>query len=868
MMPMSKTAKEKANKKKSLSFLNIQGDLYEAVIKNALEGFIILSLEGDILDVNEAFSKMHGYSRDELLSMKVYDLAPTKITLNDYTELIKDHIKMGGANFETQHRCKDGSIIDVMVSSKYLDVGGGVFFSFHRDVTGQKRKEKKEHKHLERTREALKISDERLGTVVDSISEVIILLDEDGRYIDIITGSEELLYNEREKIIGLLLHDALPKDIADAGLKAIKKAIKTSKTQTIEYKLDVPAGERWFEGRISPLKSKSDKKLVVMVARDITEHKQMDDQIRESESQYRTLIELGTKIGEAVVMLQDVEGKEGLHVYVSEQWPKITGYSREELLDASFFCLVSPKDKEVSIQRHWQKMAGETIPDLFELTIIRKDGEEVPVEITSAVTNYQCKPTNVVYIRDVSERKKLENDLLEEKYHYQTLFESTPIAMLEEQHINKKQKISELGFTNIEDIVNYYYENPHEWVELISMKEDDSHRFFNSALLELFDVNNISEFDSMIQKKFLKAAQTLKDTGSEIYNLKQKITAQINLVMGTGECAYDDYFYTCKGKWRHIHVNLLRLPCDYNHQDRIRTVLSSKDISEYVNIKDKLYYYMNKLEEIVRERTKELSTEIEVRKRTEENLANLYVSEQSLRKQVEAQIEQRIEYTRALIHELKTPLTPMLVASSFLVENLDGAPKEFAEAVIRSGRKLEKRVNELIDISKGEVGLLSLQCNKIDIIKLLNNIVKEVETRIEKRGLVLATHFPRYLPVILGDEARIEQVILNLIDNAVKFNRNKGNIAISATTTETDIIISVSDTGIGIDPKQIDCLFQPYKLLEKKGNDEGGLGLGLALSKMFVEMHNGRIWLDSKEGEGSTFSFSLPIPNKAKKGKK
>ena len=138
------------NENKHFSCLDIRKDLYKAVIKNALEGFIILDLKGNILDVNEAFSRMHGYSREELLSMKVYDLSPVTITPEDYAEFTKGHIEMGGANFETRHRRKDGRVIDVLVSSKYLDVGG-IFFSFHRDITEQKREQRKERKLLKQT---------------------------------------------------------------------------------------------------------------------------------------------------------------------------------------------------------------------------------------------------------------------------------------------------------------------------------------------------------------------------------------------------------------------------------------------------------------------------------------------------------------------------------------------------------------------------------------------------------------------------------------------------------------------------------------------------------------------------------------------
>ncbi len=163
--------------------------------------------------------------------------------------------------------------------------------------------------------------------------------------------------------------------------------------------------------------------------------------LKETENRYRTLIELGTKIGEAVIMLQDIDDKEGVHTYVSDQWPNITGYSRKELLGTSFLDLVSHQYQDGSIKRHRQKMGGKTIPDLFELSIIRKDGEEVPVEITSAMAEFQGKIANVVYIRDITLRKKTEQALIDSEEYKDKLEKVVEERTheLEQELINRKE---------------------------------------------------------------------------------------------------------------------------------------------------------------------------------------------------------------------------------------------------------------------------------------------------------------------------------------------------------------------------------------------------------------------------------------------
>ncbi len=140
--------------------------------------------------------------------------------------------------------------------------------------------------------------------------------------------------------------------------------------------------------------------------------KQAEEAVRESEERYRSLLELGGQIGEAVVMLQDTAQGEAIQTFVSDEWTRITGYSREELLGRSFFSFVHPKHWAASEDRHRRRMAGESIPGLFEISIVKKDNTEVPIELTSAYTTYKGERANVVYIRDITARKWMEEQLI------------------------------------------------------------------------------------------------------------------------------------------------------------------------------------------------------------------------------------------------------------------------------------------------------------------------------------------------------------------------------------------------------------------------------------------------------------------------
>lgn len=168
---------------------------------------------------------------------------------------------------------------------------------------------------------------------------------------------------------------------------------------------------------------------IVETFKDVTGRKKLQERIAESEERYRALIELGTEAGEAIVMLQDIDGKEGMQTFFNDQWPKITGYTKEELFGISFFEIVHPSDRQMSLERHRQKMLGKTVSGLYEMKLIRKDGVEFFVELTGAFTTYQGKRANVVFIRDITLRKEIQEKLEESENLYRTIFNTTGTAM-------------------------------------------------------------------------------------------------------------------------------------------------------------------------------------------------------------------------------------------------------------------------------------------------------------------------------------------------------------------------------------------------------------------------------------------------------
>jgi signal transduction histidine kinase len=228
---------------------------------------------------------------------------------------------------------------------------------------------------------------------------------------------------------------------------------------------------------------------------------------------------------------------------------------------------------------------------------------------------------------------------------------------------------------------------------------------------------------------------------------------------------------------------------------------------------------------------------------------------------METKEEEWLRFIDTLSHELKTPLTSIIAAAGLLEEELqtgEASHRKLIQTIIRNSNSLESRLGELLDIVKTGSGKLQLQFEPVDIKSLILGTCMQISPLLRNKGQKLTTELPDYLPIIHGDGQRLEQVLLNLMNNATKFTPDGGNIIVKVHKQDTGLVIAVKDDGIGIAKDQQDRLFKPYSRLNSDRQRHPGLGLGLALSKQVVELHGGRIWVDSESGKGSTFSFFLP----------
>jgi signal transduction histidine kinase len=234
-----------------------------------------------------------------------------------------------------------------------------------------------------------------------------------------------------------------------------------------------------------------------------------------------------------------------------------------------------------------------------------------------------------------------------------------------------------------------------------------------------------------------------------------------------------------------------------------------------------------------------------------------------LYRELETTSQHKSDFLANMSHELRTPLNAIIGFSQVLREGMVGdvntKQAEYLEDILSSGNHLLSLINDVLDLSKVEAGQVELQVAPFSLQDALERGVSMVREQATAEGVQVTLQRNGGLDVVTGDERRIRQVIFNLLSNAVKFTPDGGQVDITATRANGEVKVCVADSGPGIAAEDLDRIFEEFQQTEAGSSQREGTGLGLALSKRFVEMHGGRIWCESKVGEGSRFEFTLPL---------
>ena len=226
--------------------------------------------------------------------------------------------------------------------------------------------------------------------------------------------------------------------------------------------------------------------------------------------------------------------------------------------------------------------------------------------------------------------------------------------------------------------------------------------------------------------------------------------------------------------------------------------------------------------------------------------------------------QSRREFVANVSHELRTPLTNIKGYTETLIDGGDALDAEtrktFLDVVYNESDRMSRIVKDLLTLSRLDSSHMEMNMERMDIVGCARAAVQSMKLEAENQQITLSSDLPQRLPEIFGDKTRLEQVILNLVSNAVKYNRAGGSVTVSGGTVDKKVFIRVEDTGLGIPEEDIGRLFERFYRVDKaRSRQRGGTGLGLAISKEIAEHHGGTITAESVYGKGSTFTLLLPI---------
>ena len=504
---------------------------------------------------------------------------------------------------------------------------------------------------------------------------------------------------------------------------------------------------------------------------EITERKQIELVLRESEKYFRALIENSQEV---IVVL----GSDGTMRYQSPSARHVTKYSPKVRQGRSIFEFIHPDDLPRLVRQFEELKASPGATVHSELRGLFNDGLWHYVEgIGRNLLHDPIIAGLVINFRDITERKEAEERLQSSERYFRSLIQNALDAMV----VIGKDGIISYGSPAIEPVRGY---NPEE----------------------IIGTNGFSEVHPEDMPKAIKVYNELMQNPGASVRTEVRVRHK------------DD-------SWRIVEAiarNLLDDPI-------VKGIV--------VNYRD-----------------------VTAHRQAAEKLQELYRQERDLRQQLEMEMNRRVEFTRALAHELKTPLTPMLISSQVLASELKEEPLlSLARNLSRGASNLNSRIDELLDLAKGEIGMLQLKIEPSDALQLLREVAEFVSPVALSRGQSLIMELPDSLPLVGADKVRLRQIVLNLLNNALNYTPEGGRITLRAAQKEANLVVEVEDTGPGIAEEGQQHMFEPYHRMEVAGERLSGLGLGLALCRTLVGLHGGQIWLKSSVGKGSTFSFSLPL---------
>jgi len=403
---------------------------YRLLADNVADVIWTANMKWQITYVSPSITRLLGYTIEETMKLTINDIL-THDSMEQARKVIVDQMEIRTPtshyppmSMTLEHLRKDGSPLWAEVMLSFLWDKDGKLISIMgatRDITERKKAE-----------EALRDSQDRYRLLADNSVDVIWTVDEKGRLTYVNPSITRLLGYTVDEVMATKLSKLFTPASAETARKLVKWEMATgvegsqdsSRSVVLEH-VHKDGSTIWTEVVMLFLRDKQGRLSGIQgVTRDITERKKAEEALRESENQYRSLVDTASKAGLGITIVQDTQDEEAVFVFVNDEYCKISGYSREELLERSAWNTVPPDNLAATRERYRQRQRGENITGHYEANLLRKDGTLLPIELSVSTFNYQGKIATVSFFKDITERKKAEETLRQSEERYRELIEN------------------------------------------------------------------------------------------------------------------------------------------------------------------------------------------------------------------------------------------------------------------------------------------------------------------------------------------------------------------------------------------------------------------------------------------------------------
>ncbi|MDO9510617.1 MAG: PAS domain S-box protein [Bacteroidales bacterium] len=872
---LTETIRKKEEINQQLIEANLRAEKSELqardILQTAMDGFWLVDLEGRFINVNENACKMLGYTRSEMLCMNISDIEFVE-SPDQVKNRIKKIVQTGEDRFESKHRCKGGAVIDVEVNVKF-QAFQDLHVVFVHDITVRKQ-----------AAAALQESKEYLDKIINTVATPIFVKDREHRFCLVNNSLCTLLNVKEDDIIGTTGLERFPEEQQEVFLEKDREVFNTGEENiNEEFLTDGYGNVRTIVTTKSLYTDKTGNKFLVGVINDITDRKNVENALKESEEKFKTLV----TNNEEIIYLID---KNGIFLLSEGKGLSKLGLKPGQVVGMSVFELY--KDYPLMLNEMRKAFKGETV--YLEVEV---EG----IHFRNWYSPYLNNEGEIIGLMglsvNISKRVQTEKALAESEAIYRTLVEIMPDGVYKSTEEGEfvdvnPAMVKMLGYSCKEELMAidiktqlYFNVSDRESVELFEnqeelgiyrMKKKDGSEIWveDHGWLTHDKEKNILYHEGIMRDitERKQAEELLRESEERFKALHNSSFGGIS-VHDKGiilECNQGLSAMTGYSRDELIGMDGLLLIAPNSHELVINNINSGfEEPYEAFGLRKNGEIFPMRLEaRNIPYKGKSVRT-VEFRDITEQKRAEheLIVAKD----RAEESDRLKSAFLANMSHEIRTPMNGILGFSSLLKEpGLTGEQhQKYIEIIEKSGERMLNTINDIIDISKIDSNLMLVSIQDVDINEQIVDLFSFFKPQCSKKGLILkmdnSTKSDRF--IIKTDHVKFNSIFTNLIKNAIKYT-DEGEISMGYLKKEKYLEFYVKDTGIGIPANRQKAIFNRFEQadIEDKRASQGS-GLGLAISKAYVEMLDGKIWVDSEPGRGSVFYFTLPYNPDSKETK-